>query len=191
MTIWRAGSLVPILLACLLLSGQSAAGQESKAGYRIKPSDVAVPPDVKLGGYQRTIRPFGNWTLICDENLEAKQRVCNATQVIEDATGKMAFSWSLAATRDGKPYMILRTAPDARQDGLISFSFEGRGKLVEVRLDGCNEMVCVGMLPVGPIMREQISKSAAPEVSYETTGGNTVTVIAPLEGLSNAVAAIN
>lgn len=191
MITWRTGWVSPILLACLLLSGQSAAGQESNVGYRIKPSDVAIPPDVKLGDYERTIRPFENWTLICDENLEARQRICNATQVIEDAAGKMAFSWSLAATEDGTPYMILRTAPDARQDGLISFSFEERDMPVEVRLDGCNEMVCVGMLPVGPIMREQISRSAAPEVSYETTGGTIVTVTAPLKGLSEAVEAID
>lgn len=191
MITWRTGSVSPILLACLLLFGQSAVGQQSNVGYRIKPSDVAIPPDVELGDYQRTIRPFENWTLICDENLEAMQRICNATQVIEDAAGEMAFSWSLAATEDGTPYMILRTAPDARPEGLISFSFEGRDMPVEVRLDGCNEMVCVGMLPVGPIMREQISRSAAPEVSYETTGGNTVTVTAPLKGLSEAVEAID
>ena len=62
-----------------------AAGQEPVAsGYRIKPSDVALPPDAKLGEYQRTTRPFENWTLICDENLQARQKVCNVTQIIED-----------------------------------------------------------------------------------------------------------
>ncbi|WP_163271892.1 invasion associated locus B family protein [Chelativorans alearense] len=188
----HAASAVPIVMACLFLSGPYAAGQEViSAGFRIKPSEVAIPQDVKLGDYQRTIRPFENWTLICDENLEKRQRICNVTQVIENQAGQLAFSWSLAATQEGKPYMILRTAPVAKTDGLVSFKFEGREEPVKVQLDGCNQVVCVGMLPVGPIMREQISKNAAPAVSYPTTDGRTVSVTATLKGLSDAVEAIN
>jgi len=183
---------LPLLLACLLLPGSPAAGQEATApGFRIKAPEVALPADVKLGDYQRVIRPFENWTLICDENLEKRQRVCNVTQVIENQAGQMAFSWSLAATQDGKPYMILRAAPVAKSDGLISLKFEGRKEPVDVQIDGCNEMVCVGMVPVGPIMREQISKDASPEISYPTADGRTISVTATLKGLSTAVEAIN
>ncbi|WP_265518695.1 invasion associated locus B family protein [Nitratireductor luteus] len=188
----QAAPAVPIVTACLFLSGSHAAGQETiSAGFRIKPSEVAIPQDVKLGDYQRTIRPFENWTLICDENLEKRQRICNVTQVIENQAGQLAFSWSLAATQEGKPYMILRTAPVAKTDGLVSFKFEGREEPVKVQLDGCNQAVCVGMLPVGPIMREQISKDAVPAVSYPTTDGRTISVTATLKGLSEAVEAIN
>jgi hypothetical protein len=42
---------------------------------------------------------------------EAHQKVCNITQIIEDRTGNTAFSWSLAANEDGKPYFLLRTPP--------------------------------------------------------------------------------
>lgn len=180
------------LVLCLLLSGQYAAGQEANSsGFRIRPSDVAVPPAVPLGEYQRMIRPFENWILICDENLKARQRVCNVTQTIENQAGQIAFSWSLAATPEGKPYMILRTAPVARSDGSVSLKFTDRMEPVEVRLDGCNAAVCVGMLPIGPIMREQISKDAAPTVSYATRDGRIVSVTATLKGLSTAVKAIN
>jgi invasion protein IalB len=148
---------------------------------------AAVPP----GGYQRIIRPFENWTLICDENFENQQRICNVTQVIETQTGQLVFSWSLAATQEGKPYMILRTAPVAKSDGLISLKFEGRSEPVDVQFDGCNEQVCVGMLPVGPIMREQIAKEAAPTISYPTTDGRIISLTATLKGLSSAVEAIN
>lgn len=178
-------------LAGLLLSGHSAVGQQQAfSGFRIKPSEVALPANAKLGEYQRTIRPFENWTLICDENLAVRQRVCNVTQSIENHAGQIAFSWSLAATEDGRPYMILRTAPVAKSDGLVSLTFEGRKEPVKVQLDGCNQAVCVGMLPIGPIMREQISKNAAPVISYQTTDGNTVSVPATLKGLSTAVEAI-
>lgn len=187
----RAVSLLSLAMACLLLSGQHSAGQApTGSDYRIKPSDVALPPDVKLGNYRRIIQPFENWTLICDENLQTRQKVCNVTQTTEDSAGRMTFSWSLAATKDGKPYMILRTAPDAKYPGLISFRFQGQANPVKVQLDGCNASVCVGMLPVGPVVREQISKSAMPEISYETTSGTTVTLAATLKGLSKAVEAI-
>ncbi|OBQ73616.1 invasion associated locus B family protein [Mesorhizobium erdmanii] len=178
-------------LTCLALSGglMPAAGQVASP-YRIKPSDVVLPPGVKLGTYQRTIRPFENWTLICDENLKARKKVCNVSQVIEDGAGKMAFSWSLAATQDGKPYMILRTAPNARSDGAVSLKFDGRDQPVDVHLNGCNEMVCVGMLPVGPLMRQQIAQKATPAISYPTVDGQTVTVTATLKGLSEALAPI-
>ena len=181
-----------VFIACLLLSGQHAAGQEViSSGFRIRPSDVALPADVKPGEYQRTIRPFENWTLVCDENLKARQKICNVTQTIENQAGQVAFSWSLAATNEGKPYMILRTAPVARSDGPVSLKFDGRKEPVKVQLDGCNTAVCVGMLPVGPIMREQISKNSAPTVSYPTRDGKTVSVTATLKGLSTAVEAIN
>lgn len=99
----------------------------------------------------------------------------------------MAFSWSLAATQDGKPYMILRTAPNARSDGLVSVKFDGQKQPIDVQLNGCNEMVCVGMLPVGPVMRRQISQNATPAISYSTVDGQTITVTATLKGLSDAL----
>lgn len=183
---------IAAFMACLLLSGPHAAAQEAASSdYRIKPSEVVVPPELKLGDYQRTIRPFENWTLICDENLKVRQRVCNVTQIIENEAGQVAFSWSLAANKKGNPYMILRTAPVARSDGLISVRFEGRKEPLQIQLEGCSKAVCIGMLPVGPILREQISKNAAPTISYLTTDGTTISVNATLKGLSTAVKAIN
>jgi invasion protein IalB len=183
---------VSVFVTCLLLSGPKAVGQVANPpGFRIKPSEVVVPPDAKLGDYQRTIRPFENWTLICDENLKVRQRVCNVTQIIENQAGQVAFSWSLAANKAGKPYMILRTAPIAKNDGLISLRFEGRKDPVQIKLDGCSQVVCIGMLPVGATMREQITKNAAPTISYLTTDGRTISVTATLKGLSTAVKAIN
>ncbi len=182
---------VPTFLMCMLLFGSIAAGQETATpAYRIKPSEVVVPPEVKHGDYQRTIRPFENWTLICDENLKIRQRVCNVTQIIENEAGQVAFSWSLAATKKGDPYMILRAAPIAKSDGGILLQFEGRKEPIQVRFNGCNNTVCVGMLPVGPLLREQISKNTAPTVSYPTADGRTISVTANLKGLSTAVKAI-
>lgn len=188
---WRKPTQPAAILACLLLSGSYASGQEViSSGFRIKASEVVLPPDATLGEYQRMTRPFENWTLICDENLKKRRRVCNVTQIIENQAGQMAFSWSLAATQQGNPYMILRTAPVADASGKITFNFEGRDKPVQVEIDGCNQTICLGMLPVGPIMREQISKDAEPTISYPTRDGKVIRVQANLSGLSAAVEAI-
>ncbi|MBB6303798.1 invasion protein IalB [Rhizobium leucaenae] len=86
--------------------------------------------------------------------------------------------------------MILRTAPVARSDGRISLKLEGRNEPIDVKLDGCSQTVCVGMLPIGPVMRDQISKNTAPTISYPTADGRTISVTANLKGLSTAVKAI-
>jgi invasion protein IalB len=47
---------------------------------------------VGWGQYKRTIQPFENWTLICDENLKKKEKVCNLSQIISDASGNQVFA---------------------------------------------------------------------------------------------------
>ena len=158
--------------------------------FFIKPSEVVVPEGVPAGQYRRITTPFHNWTLICDENLKAKEMVCNITQDIVNSQGKSAFSWSLAATKDGKPFMILRPNSIADPKGEISMSFPGRKQPVKVKIDGCSAKACVGMVPVGPILRSQIDKDADAMISYPTTSGATVTVTAKLQGLAEALAGI-
>lgn len=192
---WKATLHAPTLVVFLLLSGRAyAAGQEDggvTASYHLKPSEVVVPKEIPLGKYRRIITPFENWTLVCDENLKDHQRVCNISQVVEDDHGRMIFSWSLAATEDGKPFMILRIPPYADPNGIVGLKFPGRTKQVEVKLDGCNEVVCAGIVPVGPIMREQISKNAEPKVTFSLKNGQIIAVTATLKGLTTALKAIN
>jgi len=181
------------ILGCLiLLCGVPAAGQVPPPQvYRIKASEVGVPVDVPMGQYQRTIRPFENWTLICDENLKDRRKICNVTQVIVDQAGNSVFSWSLAATEAGKPYFLLRASSVMARHGKLALYLEGRGKAVEVALQGCNDTVCVGMVPVGPMLRDQISKAASPRISFPVESGETITVTTSLKGLGEALAAIN
>ncbi|WP_271893258.1 invasion associated locus B family protein [Candidatus Phyllobacterium onerii] len=184
----------PISLACLLLSGlpcPPAAGQElSNSGYSIKPSEVRVPQGVELGRYRRTIQPFENWELRCDENLKAKKKICNITQTILDGEGGLAFSWSLAATEGGKPIMVLRTRPGLGTNKPVTLKFPGRDAPVIAETYACDANVCVTYLPVGPVLREQIAKEANVQLSYKDTAETTLIFEAPLKGLSVALAAI-
>jgi invasion protein IalB len=178
-------------MTCLLLSVPRAVGQEQATpAYRIKPSDVAVPPGVKLGDYQRTTRPFENWTLICDENLQARKKVCNISQSFVDQSQAMVFSWSLAADEKGKPFMILRTPSQAGAGSRLSLKLAGRKQAVDVQLQGCDASVCVGYVPVGPVLREQIGKETTVQVSYSLPSGATVSLDAPFKGLKTALSTI-
>nr|WP_245426485.1 invasion associated locus B family protein [Phyllobacterium bourgognense] len=156
----------------------------------MKPSEVAIPEGAELGRYRRTIQPFENWELRCDENLKAKKKICNITQTILDGQGQFAFSWSLAATENGKPLMILRTRSELGEGKPVTLSFPSRKEPVAVETNGCDSNVCVTYLPVGPVLREQIAKEANVQVSYSATGETTLVFEAPLKGLSAALAAI-
>lgn len=146
-----------------------------------------MPEGVEIGSFQRTIRPFGNWTLVCDDDLSKNSTVCNVRQIVSDRGGGLVFSWALALTAEGQPYMLLRTAPIADTRSNIAIRFDGRPDPVEVRFDGCNDVVCVAMLPVGPIMRSEIEKNASPTVAYRTRDGTTITVRPTLQGLSRVL----
>jgi len=179
---------LPLWIACLLLSGWSpSTGQEiSPSGFSIKPSVVAVPKGAELGRYRRIIQPFENWELICDENLKAKKKICNITQSILDREGRFAFSWSVAATEQGKPIMILRTRPGLGMKKPLNFP--GRTEPVIAETYACDPSVCVALLPVGPVLREQIAKAAIVQISYQDI--ENLAFEAPLQGVSAALAAI-
>lgn len=189
---YRAGPARFVLLAAasLLLTGGSVAGQET-GSFRIKPSEVVPPQGVPLGSYRRIIHPFENWNLICDENLKAKHKVCNISQSFIDQNQALVFSWSLAADEKGKPFMILRAPAQLGTANKISLGIAGRERPVDVELTACDDTVCVGYLPVGPILRQQIGKEATINVSYSPPSGAAVSLDAPFKGLKTALSAIN
>jgi invasion protein IalB len=188
----KAPTLTCLVMACVLLAGAASAAQKAVAGgYKIKPSDVAVPQDATLGKFRRIIHPFENWNLVCDENLQAKRKVCNISQSFVDGMGTLVFSWSLAASEDGKPFMILRVPAGTGAGTMVSLKFAGRDQSVNIKLDACDVAVCIGYVPVGPILRAQIGKDAIAQVSYSTPAGTMVSVDAPFKGLATALSAIN
>lgn len=186
-----AGRFVLLAAGCLLLTGGSPVAGQETGSYRIKPSEVVPPQGVPLGSYRRIIQPFENWNLICDENLKAKRKVCNISQSFIDQNQALIFSWSLAADEKGKPFMILRAPAHLGTGSKISLGIAGREKPVDVQLTACDSTVCVGYLPVGPILRQQIGNEATINVSYSPPSGAAVSLDAPFKGLKSALSAIN
>ena len=149
-----------------------------------------MPQGAEIGRFRRMIQPFENWTLICDENLKTMKKVCNITQTILDGEGQFAFSWSLAATEGGKPMMILRTRPNLGQNKPVTLKFPGRETPVTAATHACDASVCIALLPVGPVLREQIAKAVTAQISYEADPEAALAFGAPLDGLAEALAAI-
>ncbi|ENN86543.1 hypothetical protein RHSP_64232 [Rhizobium freirei PRF 81] len=206
----KAGTRIPTIVPLLVLaglSGGSAMGADQKRGtppamtspasssptpgHTVKPSDVALPVDVPPGQYRRITQPFQNWTLICDENLVKKQKVCNITQTVVNAAGTTVFSWSLAASQDGQPFFILRTPPTVGQGRTIQLDLRDGGSVVAVPVKGCDATVCIAYQLVGPRLRAAVEKGLAVQVSYAAgSPPDTVSFRAPFQGLANALAAI-
>lgn len=198
--------ILPLLVLAGLIGGPAMAADQNKGttpalispasfpltpGYVVKPSDVALPADVPLGQYRRMTQPFQNWTLICDENLAKKQKVCNISQTVVNAAGATVFSWSLAATQDGQPFFILRMPPTVGEGRTIQLDLRDGGSVVAVPVKGCDATVCIAYQQVGPRLRAAVDKGLAVQVSYAAgSPPDTVSFRAPFQGLANALAAI-
>ena len=174
----------------LALSLSLAGASQSRAGdqpFRVRLTDIAIPAGASLGEVRRTIQPFPNWTLICDENLKARTKVCNVTQSFLDAAGATAFSWSLAATEGGKPLFILRAPASVGRDGTISVK-PASGKPLAAAVQACDAAICIATLPFGRALGDEIARGEPVIISYDA--GRPVVLSAPLNGLAKAIAAI-
>ncbi|MET3648318.1 invasion associated locus B family protein [Phyllobacterium ifriqiyense] len=167
-----------------------AGAQEAQVPrYHLKPSDVSVPEGAELGKYRRSIQPFGNWDLICDEDLKAMKKVCNVTQTILDGESNFVFSWSLAADDKGNPAMIMRVPATVGEGKEITLAFPSRKEKVSMTVRGCTPTNCLAYLPVGPVLRQEISKGGAARISFKTDA-TAVDLQLPLDGLGTALGAI-
>lgn len=178
---------IALAIACSLGASEIVQAET----YRIRPPDMVLPADLEPGQLRRIIHPFPNWILICDENLKEMQRICNVSQTIIDEQGEMVFSWSLAASEDGKPAMIVR-AP--RIKGIkpgLELAFRKDEAPYPVEFDQCDDRLCLTYVPVGPRFRSAISEDRPIRVTIvrpEPLGR--ISFVAPLLGLNQALGAI-
>jgi invasion protein IalB len=156
--------------------------------YRVKLTDIAIPDGASLGEVRRTMQPFPNWTLICDENLKTRTKVCNVTQTFTDSSGAAIFSWSLAATESGSPVFILRAPAGLGPKATIAVT-PASGKPLTAAVQACDVTMCVATLPLGRTLSSEIARGEPVKISYDA--GRPVILSAPLNGLARAIAAID
>lgn len=186
------------LIILMDLSGHNALAAQQKQttivsltpGFMVKSPDIAVS-DVNIGQYRRVIRPFPNWTLICDENLAKRQKICNISQTIIGPEGGNVFSWSLAATEAGRPFFILRTPSSTITNTPIYLDLNDGAPPLSISVKGCDTKICIAYEPVIPRLRSAVKKGAIVQVSFATnTPSNVTRFRAPLQGLVAALAAL-
>ncbi|WP_343717804.1 invasion associated locus B family protein [Inquilinus sp.] len=158
--------------------------------YTVKASEVAIPDGEQLGQFRRVIQPFENWTLICDESLTSKRRVCNLTQSIVNQQGAPVFNWSFVATEDGKPLVVMRVPAAVGQGGAIGLTLGGGGRdQIVAQTDRCDAAICTATIAIGQMLRRHIQAGTDCTVTYELPDGE-VSFQAPLEGLFAALSAM-
>ncbi|KAB1069516.1 invasion associated locus B family protein [Methylobacterium planeticum] len=167
-----------------------APAPDPEPAYRLKPADIAVPEGAPRGSVRRLIQPFGPWTLICDEDLRRRTKICNVSQTILDRSGVVAFSWSLSATRAGAPAFILRAPIAGPARPLLTLRIAAAGPRA-IDLARCDARQCLGFLPVTPGLRAAIRAGAAVEIAYRADAeAAPIRLSTTLDGLAGALAAI-
>ncbi|MTV16604.1 MULTISPECIES: invasion associated locus B family protein [Bradyrhizobium] len=188
MTLTATRRLACLAAAIWLCAAADAAAQGAPPpAYAVKPSDVVVPEGETLGEFRRMIQPFKNWTLICDESLKSKRRVCNVTQSIVNAQGAVAFNWSLIATADGKPLMAMRIPAAAGVGARIELAMGDSPDHIVAQTDRCDPNFCFATIAIGNVLRRHIRAATPCLVSYQLPQGPIV-LEAPLDGLSGVLA---
>lgn len=158
--------------------------------YTVKPSEVAIPDGEELGQYRRVVQPFRNWTLICDESLKSKRRVCNLTQSIVDQRGAAIFNWSFVATENGEPLVVMRVPAGVGVGQPIGLSLGDKPDQIIAQTDRCDGAFCTATIAIGRMLRRHIQAGTDCTVTYTVPDRGEISFQAPLEGLFAALSAM-
>lgn len=61
---------------------------------------------------------------------------------------------------------------------------------MKIEYKGCDKVVCLAVMPVGPLTRTNIDKGADVKITFLNEAGETTEIYVPLKGLKNALSAI-
>jgi invasion protein IalB len=86
--------------------------------------------------------------------------------------------------------MLLRVLGNTDQKIPLKVKFSGRDTAIDVTYKGCNETVCIAMMPVDPITREHINKCNDVTIAFTEVSGQSLEIVAPLKGLKSGLAGI-
>ncbi|MFD1198441.1 invasion associated locus B family protein [Brucella gallinifaecis] len=175
--------ILPLVMTALVLPELSAYAQPE---FRVRPSSVTVPDGVPIGQYRRVIHPFENWTLICDDNLATKIRLCDIRQEVEIVGAGIIFSWALTATENGPPMMKLMGPASIGVNGEIILTFND-GSTHRVKMLSCNTSNCIGHSPAGPKTQQHIKENLPINISFDIKRLGNFSFNVPMKGLSNAL----
>lgn len=181
--------LVAVFGAALPLYPAWGQNAGKAVSYSVRPPPLAVPSG-EPGAVRRSIMQFYHWTLLCDTVFADNTQVCNVSQAVWNNDNAMVFSWSLAASDKGDPFMLLRTAPNADTKSPVRLAVKGSRQSVDIAFVGCNDKVCIAQTPVGPLLTQAIKNRSDITISYRLAGQGIFSFDTSFLGLKEAVAAI-
>lgn len=170
-------------------SAKATSQAQTQQAYTLQPPPFSFPKD-RTGGIKRSIAQFEDWFLICDELRVEKKVVCNVTQAVNDPTNTVVFSWTLATTQEGKPFMLLRTLPTADTKFGIQLIDSDNQELVKLAYAGCDAKICMAQMAINMLFSQQIDNGRVVQVVYKLNNGRVISMKLPLKGLKEAVESV-
>ncbi|UGY16322.1 invasion associated locus B family protein [Bradyrhizobium septentrionale] len=200
-------SRLPIIAAWLLplaLAGLSAAiasdpspgppGQPGAAPASILPeparaqslgfewaSVFAPGKSVAAGDYTRTIRPFLDWTQICDE-VRNVRRICYLETISRDDAALL--NWRIALTKDGRSMALIMLPRDSSAEVGVAVTFGGFTRIAKPLI--CDQALCVATFPADSALISLLVREDHATIVFERVG-KPIAMMASLRGLMSAL----
>jgi len=137
---------------------------------------------VAPGDYTRTIRPFLDWTQICD-TVQGGRRLCYLETVAREA-GTM-LSWRIAMTKDGRSMALVILPPGSNSDDGATVEFGGLARVAKPLT--CDKLVCVATFPVDGPTVGLLARELSATISFRW-GAQPLKLTVGLRGMGQALA---
>ncbi|SDF74978.1 Invasion protein IalB, involved in pathogenesis [Bradyrhizobium brasilense] len=136
---------------------------------------------VGVGDYTRTVRPFLDWTQICDV-VRGGRPICYLETIARQDGA--AVAWRIALAKDGRSMSLVILPADASQTAGVTVGFGGMSRPVKPLV--CDRAVCVGTFPVDAAIISLLAREERATVSFEREG-KPITISASLRGMGLAL----
>lgn len=174
-----------VLVAAMWVSASAIAQTSLTSGAATtRLATVAEPNEsIAAGDLVRVISYFGAWTLVCDNRLSTRRRVCAIEQNL--AEGDVSLSWRIGLTNDGKPALAIDVSKTVDQMAGLTFRV---GKFVTtIPFESC-VTTCRAVIPFDGFIQQGVLGSELVGFAF-TLAGNATAIVADMNGFKQVMAA--
>ncbi|MCA6102145.1 invasion associated locus B family protein [Bradyrhizobium australafricanum] len=133
------------------------------------------------GDYTRTIRPFFDWTQVCDEIRNAR-RICYLETISHGDAARL--NWRIALTKDGRSMALIMLPRDSSVEVGVTVSFGGFTRVVKPLI--CDQALCAATFPADAALISLLGREDRATIVFERVG-KPITIMASLRGLMLAL----
>ncbi|OMI00048.1 hypothetical protein BSN85_35145 [Bradyrhizobium brasilense] len=145
---------------------------------------VAEPSEsIAAGDLVRVISYFGAWTLVCDNRLSTRRRVCAIEQHL--AEGDVSLLWRIGLTDDGKPTLSIDVSGTV--DQLAGLTFRVGKFVTTIPFESC-VATCRAVVPFDGFIQQGVLGGELVGFAF-TLGGKGTAIVADMNGFKQVMAA--